>query len=642
MESKQSIDLSQMVIIPKLQAYLEVQKGKHGNDSFDFNVDKGGLCFGLSVCYSVMNKIGKSAWWNSALTAIITWDGSEESLNLPLALPDSDSLDETLETLLEKVVNYLYFNHGKLTTKNMITSPNYRQERFLQPGGYFEYLDSEGHIHSIVQDEAVSGDFDDKELKQLLDSPQTKNAIKNNICLIIFVKHSMALQFHDDQWWFFDPNNESGEISFNENDYTGLINTINIARQKLSSGSIHSPSLTILIAADNQCDLTQFRSAYKKITDERMNILNDNTIHLISLHNPEIIEDFINNKKLDIHQTFRQKSLLLWARGNIGIVNALVQQGINLNSVDPNTGETALYFFAYQRDDPEILEVLLNNGANMHIKNKNGMTPLDIAIVKGHIESVRVLLNHKSALDCDSLTSNNDSPVHLAIKENNIEVLKLLIDRGFKFDSPDDPKNSPLYLALKLKKYAIARYLISEGASLENIKLNKFEATTSFKLFADITNRDEFVNIISKTDHKNRLALISAIPATKLKSCLLQHVSMQDAILSINQQYVDRDIKKALFLGLLQICKNDLESGTSTYQPDFFLTQSTDLDVGKSKFILAANALMSAIINNQSLDDIYSENTSCLNHGPIADIYSELKQLEQTLTCENSAKPSPF
>ena len=54
-----------------------------------------------------------------------------------------------------------------------------------------------------------------------------------------------------------------------------------------------------------------------------------------------------------------------------------LQRGAQINAVDAN-GQTALHSAAVQRSD-EFIEFLVDNGARLDLKDKQGRLPLDLA-----------------------------------------------------------------------------------------------------------------------------------------------------------------------------------------------------------------------------------------------------------------------
>ena len=69
------------------------------------------------------------------------------------------------------------------------------------------------------------------------------------------------------------------------------------------------------------------------------------------------------------------------------VVKTLLKHGANINAATIDTGDTALHF-AVQQFDKDIVYLLLKNGADPRIENKNGSTAMDLAkkdSVKGMI-----------------------------------------------------------------------------------------------------------------------------------------------------------------------------------------------------------------------------------------------------------------
>jgi ankyrin repeat protein len=88
-------------------------------------------------------------------------------------------------------------------------------------------------------------------------------------------------------------------------------------------------------------------------------------------------------------------TILQWAaeQNNLEAVKALIKRTGNMNTADGLGGMTALMWAAYnEHDNPQIIRALLDNGAKVNIKDKNGLTALSWAMKKGHTETVALLL----------------------------------------------------------------------------------------------------------------------------------------------------------------------------------------------------------------------------------------------------------
>lgn len=87
-------------------------------------------------------------------------------------------------------------------------------------------------------------------------------------------------------------------------------------------------------------------------------------------------------------------TILLWAaeQNNLAAVKALVKKTSDINTIDKIAGMTPLMWAAYnEHDNPQIIQILLDNGAKINIKAKNGSTALSWALKKGNTATVALL-----------------------------------------------------------------------------------------------------------------------------------------------------------------------------------------------------------------------------------------------------------
>jgi len=125
-----------------------------------------------------------------------------------------------------------------------------------------------------------------------------------------------------------------------------------------------------------------------------------NTIFLSSIlfNNNKLVRYLIKNKKIDINEVndIGSNALMLFLFVNKkriedkGLITLLIKEGININHQD-NYGHTALHDGVMLGHKKEIIKLLLDNGADVNIKNKNGKTPLDIAMEKGDKDIINLL-----------------------------------------------------------------------------------------------------------------------------------------------------------------------------------------------------------------------------------------------------------
>jgi ankyrin repeat protein len=108
---------------------------------------------------------------------------------------------------------------------------------------------------------------------------------------------------------------------------------------------------------------------------------------------PEIAS-FLIERGADIHaQTsdgWTPFEIALWA-GHTQIGAYLIEKGADINRANPNRGFTPLHLAAVL-NDVALVQLLVDKGANLQAKDKDGKTPLDIAKEKGNLNVVKIIV----------------------------------------------------------------------------------------------------------------------------------------------------------------------------------------------------------------------------------------------------------
>jgi cytohesin len=207
---------------------------------------------------------------------------------------------------------------------------------------------------------------------------------------------------------------------------------------------------------------------------------------------------------------------------NIDEIKRLLATGVNVNKVI--YGYTLLHIAA-ERNNSDVIELLLAAGANPDVQNVNGDTPLDI-IFKTHSKlynsfldnlSVRLLINASSELDSSLLfkaISKDDTnfvifliekganvnvkdstygrtPLLDAILRKNTDIVRLLLDASANLNITDNFGNAPFYIAVHINNTDIVKLLLDAGADSNmknehgNIPLNYASNADIVKLLLD-------------------------------------------------------------------------------------------------------------------------------------------------------------
>src|SRR6266702_3974161 len=111
----------------------------------------------------------------------------------------------------------------------------------------------------------------------------------------------------------------------------------------------------------------------------------------------------------------------------------------------------------------EILQLLVERGADVHSRNKDDWTPLKTASHQGHLDVVRFLID--SSADVNSRDNQGRTPLHAAASKGHLDVLKLLLARGADFSIRDDRDRTPFDLASNNGNPEVADFLFGHMAS---------------------------------------------------------------------------------------------------------------------------------------------------------------------------------
>jgi pectate lyase len=194
---------------------------------------------------------------------------------------------------------------------------------------------------------------------------------------------------------------------------------------------------------------------------------------------------------VDLLQAKLTETSIHWAarQGVLAKVEEFLEDGIDVNAKD-SQGMTPL-LLAVQRGHKDIIDLLIAKKADVNVKNETGQTPLDLAVRQNNKDIVELLIANDA--DIDAKNDEGQTPLDIAISQNRSEVVKLLaakgadisfhsaarigdlaiveniIRKGTDLNAKDVSGRTPLHYAVEYGHKNIVELLITKGANV-NIK----------------------------------------------------------------------------------------------------------------------------------------------------------------------------
>ena len=132
--------------------------------------------------------------------------------------------------------------------------------------------------------------------------------------------------------------------------------------------------------------------------------------------------------------------------GHIPVVRALLDAGadVNYRDIRDNGDPTAIYWAAF-KNNIEMINLLLERGADPNIAGRGGATPLKIAKSKGNTQAMVVLLDALG--DYNQTDAQGKTLLHWASSTGKIPLINFLIMKGANINPKDNRGDTPISVA---------------------------------------------------------------------------------------------------------------------------------------------------------------------------------------------------
>jgi ankyrin repeat protein len=183
----------------------------------------------------------------------------------------------------------------------------------------------------------------------------------------------------------------------------------------------------------------------------------------IWLANRRVIAELLISHGADVNaKDFRSRTPLYWTAcsGNLELAKLLLENKADVNVVD-NFKMTALHIVA-MNGNTAFARYLIGKGANVNAMGKVA-TPL-INAVEEHKDMVELLLNNKA--DVHMTSADGFAPIHLA---GNKDIAQLLFSHGAILETRGYHQRTPLHQAAMRNRNDIVEWLCAKGVNVNMV-----------------------------------------------------------------------------------------------------------------------------------------------------------------------------
>ena len=144
-------------------------------------------------------------------------------------------------------------------------------------------------------------------------------------------------------------------------------------------------------------------------------------------------------------------------RGDRAAIRAAVAKKANVNAPQID-GTTALHW-AVERDDMEMVDLLIRAGARITAKTREGVTPLQLAATNGNAAMIDRLLKAGAQVN-EPLTTVRDTSLMMAARTGTAAAIRVLLEHGADLTLANARGSSPRCDMTSVVREHEARYAL--------------------------------------------------------------------------------------------------------------------------------------------------------------------------------------
>lgn len=194
--------------------------------------------------------------------------------------------------------------------------------------------------------------------------------------------------------------------------------------------------------------------------------------------------------------------------------------GIPLTNLTDRTNNIAIHYAIFFNNE-YAFDYLLEQNSNINLYDINGNNAMHYCIIKNNYNFLEKILNNKSLLqfNIDCINKYGESLLHVAINHNNIDIIKLLLEKNINTNIYDEKFHitALMYAIIKNFDLKLIKLLITTKT---NILLQDYQGNTILH-YSIINNNLELTNYIIQIGKKKLFNIQNIDAVTPLHLILL-------------------------------------------------------------------------------------------------------------------------
>lgn len=236
------------------------------------------------------------------------------------------------------------------------------------------------------------------------------------------------------------------------------------------------------------------------------------------------------NVDVDIRDDQDARTPLQYAiqRSSRGLVGALMKAGADPNKTDKDWCNAL--FFATQIDDLVIMKEVCEKIQDPNFSGLSGNSPLHLAVRKGNPELVEYLL--KVGGNPNNKDYNGRTPLLLAVQEEKLEIAEILLKNAANPNEKDENERMALHYAVNNSKpeqmFEMEELLIKHGANVNSV--DRYGRTPLHYAFTPIKGNHYYHNQNDPVEIVTNLSAVKEINLDVKGNSLFHFYSCKDCI----------------------------------------------------------------------------------------------------------------